>query len=189
MDCNRLDLKLDMNKAPFVRSHALNGYHLRINKEKNRIILILRNYKETSIRRCGDKPDCYSKYLKDQNCFNAIAKRIKFFESWPEESRYVIYYEDLMLSPRESMQEILDFLEEDNFRLDDYIKNLDQLKEYSLRSYDKQRPGNSGSYSKGRDLLFHSKKMPRELLIRADELFRKKHPYIWNKYLSRYHTD
>ncbi|MDX8430962.1 MAG: hypothetical protein SNF33_04065 [Candidatus Algichlamydia australiensis] len=182
---NRLGVDLDEKKPPFIRSHEIKVF-LPVCKEKNRLILVFRNYKETTIRECGDSASRFSRAVQQKKLFHELAAKLNFFDRWPEENRHLVYYEDLLLKPKDVLQNLLVFLEEEDSLLEEFIENIQEYKRQCLSSYDKQVPGGSKSISKGKSLDFHSKKVPKKLLYQADGLFQSQYPYLWKKYLSRY---
>ncbi|MDX8430961.1 MAG: sulfotransferase [Candidatus Algichlamydia australiensis] len=185
---NRLKVLLDERKPPFVRVHSARAI-AKTAPEKNSLILIYRDYKENTIRMRG--AENYKKALSEGTLFNNQAKNLAFFDRWPEERRHLVYYEDLILSPKETLEKVLDFLGEDHGRVKKFMKNLSQYQQMCLASYDKATKGKKfgQSQSKGADLHFHSKKVSKELLLEADEIFKDKYPYLWDKYLSHYETE
>ncbi len=180
-------LKLDHTKSPLLCTHFISRLR-EVDSTKNRLILVFRNYKENTIRRCADQPSEYQKMLDKGTLFDEQAAKLRFYENWPEENRYLVYHEDLMENPEEILRGILHFLDEDDEKLEGILANIDRHKAKSLSAYENnmKKFGQSGPISRGKDILYHSKLMPQELLLQADELFKSRHPELWEKYLSRY---
>jgi len=181
--------QLDETKDPFVRTHSVEALR-KTDPTRNRLILIYRNYKENTIRRCRDRAAQYKKMLDEGKLFDRQAEKLRLYDEWPEENRYLVYYEDLMENPRETLEGALDFLNESDERLGDFLENLDQHKADCLAAYEyvTKKCGLGGPISKGKSVDYHSKKIPKELLLQADALFEAKYPYLWKKYLTRYTT-
>ena len=54
---------------------------------------------------------------------------------WPEDNRVLIYYEDLIRNPKETLEKILLFLREDLDCLDLFIKNYDKHSKNTIQFY------------------------------------------------------
>ena len=148
--------------------------------------MIFRDYKENTIRRWYG--ESYKKILTKGTLFDEQAARLAFFDRWPEENRHLVYYEDLLLNPKETLTKALEFLGESDERMEEFLANFDSFKKLCLATYDQEtkRLPLGPSISKGKDIHYHSKKVSKVLLFKADELFQKKYPDLWEKYLARY---
>ncbi len=184
---NPLGLWMDETKRPLVRLHEINWLK-KADPTQNRLILLFRNYKENTIRRYEDNASKYKKKLNKGTLFDKQAAKLRLYDSWPKESRYLVYYEDLMENPRETLAGLLHFLDESDERLEDFLADLDMQKAKSLAAYEKntKEAGIGGPISKGKSTSYHSEKVPKKLLLQADDLFKARYPYIWRKYLTRY---
>lgn len=148
----------------------------------DRIIFLLRNYRECFMRNFKDDVELTCEELaKKESIYYSL---LEYYDSYPDDKKILIHYEDLILHPRETFTKIVDFLNEDHAPLEDFLNSFQEHKERSIRAYDKKHP--YGSSSKGVDVLFHTKKIPLQVIQEIDELIRNDHPKLWNKYLSKY---
>ena len=183
---NHLGVSLDQNKKPLYHTHIFNlAGQL---PKSNRLLLILRNYKEVFIRRIRDNPQDYAHLIKRNKQFYAYCSYLKVFDSWDPQKRLLIYYEDLILKPRETLKSVLDFLEESDHKLDPFMKHFESYRKKTVQSYHKVQNSRGGSMSKGIDVLYHSKLMPTSLLRATDQKMKKCYPLLWSRYLTRYET-
>lgn len=185
---NRLNLKLDHYKDTLVRYHK--GYKIeKLNKNGNKLIFILRNYKEAIHRASNvDDPDKFKNlFVDDSPVFQQYIKNIKVFHHWDKSNRLIIYYENLIVKPLPEVRRVLKFLgeEEPENLTEDFLKDVAKK---ALESYHQQHIGTGGAQSKGTDLLYHSKKMPTNCLIEIDKWIEMNFPNIWKAYLQRYQT-
>jgi hypothetical protein len=67
--------------------------------------------------------------------------------------------------------------------LEYFIKNYDDLSKTSINRYENIT---TSSESKGRDLLYHSKKIDKREIKKIDQYLKENYPYLVNKYLKRY---
>lgn len=138
-------------------------------KNKSKLILIIRDYKESiPINTNYNK----SKYLEESQKFN---DNLDIFNK-TDLDKLLIYYEDLILNPKKILSEVLHFLNEyDEKKLNLFIESIDHHKSKSISIYDKFQ----GSRTKGKDLHAHKKKLNESDLDYLDSLFTNK---LINKY-------
>jgi hypothetical protein len=158
-----------------------NGEKTYHNRDTDTLIFILRNPKECIAR---TQYASFSELL-DTLWGNAYQHRLYFenlalFDEWPTERRYLVYYEDLITKPRETLAGILAFLDESDERLDQFMDQYQHHKEKCLSLY-------SGATSRGSDPLFHSKKLSAQYRKQVDLWIADAYPELWEKYLQRYH--
>lgn len=181
-------LQIDAHKAPIEKLHTAqesllllhNKETTALNRDTDTLIFILRNPKECIAR---TQYASFSELL-DSLWGNSYQHRIyfenlAFFDSWPTERRYLIYYEDLITKPRETLAGILAFLHEPDTRLDQFMHEYQHHKEKCLSLY-------SGATSRGSDPLFHSKKLSAAYRKQVDTWIADAYPDLWHTYLHRY---
>jgi hypothetical protein len=109
---------------------------------------------------------------------STFINNIKSFEKYKGE-KILIYYEDLIEYPKESINKIYNFLQfNDENRLNDFFNNYDYHKQKSIELY-------SDSISKGINMLFHSKNFSRDSLDKFDIYYENEYPELY-KYIERY---
>lgn len=111
-----------------------------------------------------------------------VFKNLQFFDDWSKHSRYIFYYEDLIASPKEEIEKLLSFLEEDTKDLDLFIDNIDFHKKKCLSYYDKR----FGTLSKGSSTTFYSEQYSDTIIKTIIQNLKNKYPLLWKKYLTRY---
>ncbi len=179
---------IDTSKAPIIKAHAYhemllghNDIELRNpNPETDTLIFILRNPKETFAR--IEHTTWHSLMhnhiaglgYEAQSYFDGL----ELFDAWPAHMRLLIYYEDFLTSPRETLMHILNFLDEPLTRLDQFMDKYEMHRQQCLALY-------PSSLSKGADTLFHSKKTSLEFHKLLDEWIQKAYPYLWHTYLEQ----
>lgn len=183
--------------------HFANSFHSRnnilYNINKDLLIVNVRNYKELFIRHCYDH-DLVRKGLdgfciEENQDWGKIFEKIEIlpemyynlclFDSWPEERRHMIIYEDLITDPELTFTALTQFLGEDLSSVSAFMENYDQHKHICLEAYNPVQ----GAVSKGSDPLFHSKRVPKKILKEIDLLIAERWGKIWEKYLSHYAED
>lgn len=185
---NRLAVPINASKKPLYRAHhahEIQGW----NKNGNKLICIIRNYKECITREHQRKS--ISKLLDKIERGDPTAEHyidnLRVFDAWDKDNRLLIYYEDLISKPDEEIKKVLTFLRE-SVPTNLSKESLQDTSQKILSSYHTQHISSGGSHSKGKDLLYHSKQMTLKQLKRWDELISKKDPELWERYLKRYKT-
>ncbi|MFW9880575.1 MAG: sulfotransferase domain-containing protein [Candidatus Thorarchaeota archaeon] len=108
---NRLGLDLDQTKSILYRTHNIYPELRQIDQSKNKLIFIIRNYKECLVR--GFKytaKELYSVVLGDKAGFKHYIENLQFYENWKDETKFIIFYEDLIFKPQETIKKLLAFL-------------------------------------------------------------------------------
>ena len=182
---NHLKAPVDHSKKPLYHSHI---FRL-VNQfpKNNRLLMIVRNYKEVFIRRVRDNAENYARLIQKKRQFAAYCAYLKVFDSWDPASRHLVYYEDLIAKPRETLKGVLDFLGESDHRLNEFMQNYESNRLATVQSYHKVQSARGGSMSRGEDVFFHSKQVPTELLRKTDNKMQAFYPALWG-YLKRYKT-
>jgi hypothetical protein len=157
----------------------------------DKVILLLRNYKESIIR-----------HLKS-------GKSIRNIKKWEEQKQWyadliltydkitspklLIYYEDLIqnaaaggpsavkLAAR-TLESVVDFLEIPNHGLKRFVSDIEGHRALSIKIYRQQFP----SMTKGKSVIFHSKKFDKDKLKDLDQFMRDKLADKYDEYLGRY---
>jgi len=73
------------------------------------------------------------------------------FDKWPEENKLLIYYEDLIIKPKEIFEKASQFLNIEN-SLDNFFENYDFIFDSSIKAYGK-------SFSLGKDIIYEGKSL------------------------------
>jgi hypothetical protein len=181
--CKKISSLKTNGKPIAIKTHymGIEKFHA---KRMRGLIVIVRNYKEALLR--------HNKYINNNNLKNKRAsitsnyiKIIKTYHKW-DGPKMMLYYEDLISkSPVESITKISDFIKNTSpKKLKNIIKNIDKHKEISVSYYDKIVK--SGSVTKGKIPIFHSKKLTDINRKKWDQYIKKKWPNLYKDYLVRY---
>lgn len=148
---------------------------------KSKLILLLRNYRDVITRHRSDQ-EGINKLLTEfhdasnRNIFNYMENLIEF-DNWPENKRLLIYYEDLMETPKEAFNRAIDFLECES-NLQKFYDNYDKVFSSSKKSYTKRHE----SYYNNRNIIPIN-------ATEWDSCLKEKYPELFEKYLKRYAGD
>ena len=184
-DENRLLIDLDFSKSPLLRTHSyatLQG----ISSTENRLIFLTRNPKELILRNLGEKLS-----EKKEEAQKLITKYLsyylamfRFFDHWELSHRLLVYYEELLLYPKQTLKRILEFLRENDKGLKNYMDHIETYQAKILDSYHHQHQ----SKSKGIDILYYSKRSSQKVLLELDAIIKAMDLELWHKYLHRFKT-
>jgi len=184
---NRLDLELDYSQPILYRAHDANDKIHTINHSKNKLIVLVRNFKECIVRerKCTEH-EFYEIVGKKGPDFQLYLKNITLYHSWKDpKTKLLIYYEDLIFKPRQTIEKLVNFLEIET-DLDHFFDNYEYWKSEVITSYKTQH--NTLPSSGGNQEIFHSKDFSKEGLRKLDNYLMKTHSLFWNEYLFRYKT-
>jgi len=163
--CNRLDIPLHLQRElTTVLGHvsgvavARKHHHWDLpppcGSPDAKMVLLLRDWHECVTRHVGHRNrSALERNLKD---YSSIAQ---FFDKWPAAQKHVVYYDDLLLRPEETLKPLLEFLDIfDEARWAAFFSggDLKALKAASLALYDRTER----SESKGASVVFHRKRIP-----------------------------
>ena len=151
--------------------------------EGDRMILLLRDFKESIPRARHEAYDDILSLVDSMQ--EEYLTNLQAFALLPEASKLVVYYEDLCRFPEKTLRQVLQFLKEDEARVDLFIKNFEFHRNQSLSYYNHQETY-GGTQSRGEDLQFHQKRAPEGFNQKLEELFLKVAPELSKKYLARY---
>lgn len=171
---NFFPLGTNLSKPPLIKCHNLGTF---ISKDY-KLVTLVRNYKECLLR--------HSLYnLTDAKSYiRGYFSVLETYDNWPEDKKHLIYYEDLILSPKKILSKLLEFLEEEKTNLPSFMLNYSEHKKNALSIYNELTE--HGSLSSGDDVLFHSKVISEDQLIPLDKLCENHNKRLYNLYLSRY---
>lgn len=169
---------IDINKPPIEKTHSL--VCATFNKNSDKLIFILRNPKE-AIQRASFVLECKEDLTKAERG-KKYFENIATFDSWNPQNRFLVYYEDLIMEPEKTLGEILHFLNETPSKLKSFMAEYEKHQKKSIEIYYE-------SFSKAKDLLYHSKKMKPGLRKRIDSWIEELFPMQWNTYLKHRYSE
>ncbi len=150
------------------------------------LIFVLRNYRECMMNRWYNRS---GKPLQDEFCIASLGnldidKRyfdyLNLYDTWNPKTRFIFYYEDIISDPYSYFNSILDIMGEDKSNLDNYFSTLNDTKDQYFKRY------KGTARSRGKDPLFHSKKLSYEVCFEADKIIKNEYPELYDKYMYIY---
>ena len=154
------------------------------NPETDKLIMISRNYKECLIRHLGAK--IFADNFENNLDVLSYLDNFQLFDEWPEDNRVLIYYEDLIQHPKETLKKVLLFLGENLSYLNSFIENYNKHRNNSIGFY----TSNIGpSVTHGNTITYHGNKLNKEKRIEIDQKIAKMAPAIWEKYLKNMYQE
>lgn len=187
---SRINLGVDLDKEPILyKRHWLEPQDFK-NQNVDKLILIIRDYKEAIPRHHKEAPGIDFPTLKERfigemrglpNEKCDYIKAIQHFDTWPG-PKLLLYYEDLISASELLVLEIAHLLELDQSRVTEFIKDINHHKQNSVQCY------HTKSWTQGREeqLKFHQQQLPAELLNFAKQYIQTNFPNIYDKYLYKY---
>ncbi|VEP15951.1 hypothetical protein H1P_390019 [Hyella patelloides LEGE 07179] len=156
------------------------------------VILVVRDYRECLLRhhkQLWEKYQDVAAFLNEKNVPQApiwYIKNIEAFERF-DGKKLLVYYEDLMLEPKITIENIAEFLSFDPNRVKDFIDKLDYHFQNSVSSYTLGGYGHASVTTSTKSLDHHSKSnlTPKQIL-EFDDFYFSNFPHLSQKYLSRY---
>lgn len=157
--------------------------------KNNLLITPVRDYKECIISyRAGHSIDKLVKHIGSfkPGVMNYI-RPLEIHDSWPEERRLMIYYEDLITEPYNSIYKLSDFIIREkvasNYAGTNFIYKIHDHKKRCLSHYNGDC---QESKSDGNHVDFHKNILSEKEKMEWDEAIKRIHPILFEKYLTRY---
>ncbi len=195
---NTVNLADPFNQRCFFHGHNPidAGLHL-ANKETDFIILVLRDYKESFMSVNGEDESTMGYWLNGDLSIknssssylriNSYINNIKCFDEWADDRKFIIYYEDLVTDPEIVLSKLGHFLNCDQQKVEDYLKNFEMHWNTCM----------SGSFITSRltyeeyrnNMKKHVSKMSKHSIKQMDRFYRKYFFEYWIKYLGRYDSE
>lgn len=197
---NPLNLPIDTNLPPVFVVHYPDHISSLIDNESHLLIALVRNFKENGTRNLYDlntnSSQSIQELLKNTSSFPILKKFImgktidkrnylpyfeilNIYDSWPEDKRLLIYYENLITHPEKEAKRIAAFL---SLNEENLVERVNHLQQKILENFSNRHK----SYTSGKDLLAYSKKLSKEEHYFLDNYVKSTYPVLWEKYLSRY---
>lgn len=175
---NIFDLGVDYESPPVVKSHFFNK---KVKEYKiDYLIFVLRNYKESIPRHLGSFNDTML-FLEDSS--NYYMHNLEVYDNWDPEKRIIIYYEELINDSVNVYKKLVSFFKGSDEYIEFFCSDMKIHTENAIQLYERDA---GASYTKGKDVLFHSKKFSSEERKSIDVCCRKSNPNLFDKYLARY---
>ena len=173
--------KLDIGVNPEDPAILLKRHHHDLegenwNKDNSRFIFLIRNPKECVIRNTPKKTvQAVTERAKH------FSRCINFYDQF-DGDKILVYYEDLLVKPKENLIKIASFLgiRQNEFFVE-FFENYDKHKANSIRTYEgKSQTGGSLNFT------YHSRRTNKKLLDAVDRTVKEDCGPLYYKYLKRY---
>lgn len=169
------------NDYKILKLHETFSYKIR---EEQKLLLILRDYKECLTRNLGVKKMKKTEIITDTNNMGSLRNflnNIKFFDEF-KGSKKLIYYCDLIETPETEITAIGNFLNGTEEQINDFLKNYENHQKKCINLYGTLQK----SQTNGKTTKYHSKKLDNNLKNILTNLLKKWDTSLYEKYLKRY---
>ncbi len=169
------------------------------NQKEDFLIVIVRDYHECFARHFGIKNQNLNKRLLEE-CTRKIENAyddntinydhainypniLRCYDEWNEETRFLIYYEDLISDFDSVMSQCLKKLKIKGHHLEEFLVNFETEMKNSSKIY-QYRQG--GSKSNNDPKFYQKNTLSLEDTLNMDKSLKTHFPHLWKTYLSRY---
>lgn len=189
-DTNFTQLSPKPEGAPIIaKSHSIHPNKAKQLGREKKLILLVRNYKEILCRYASFRKPGLGVGRLNQ-LLDMIAKKefhyfhnLESYDIWDEDKKLLLYYEDIIKNPRESLEKLVEFLEGDPNTFETFMERYEEHQKRAIKIYDANFHGSS---TKGKGTIYHSKKASPQRLKKIDDLVMTTYPELTEKYLMRY---
>lgn len=175
-------VKKNINYFKLATTH--NFYASQEKHKSNKLILLLRNYKECIRRHRED--NYFDDLISKKYCIKeepSYLMNLKLFDECNLEKIY-IYYEDLIVYPKETLIKVFNFMNIKTYDIDNFMKNYKIHKNKSVSKY-KDIFKKENQTTNGDKLLYYSLGKEKENKLMEDYL-KFYFPKLYNKFLKVY---
>lgn len=186
-----VDIGVDCNKPPIAyKRHGHNpGEKDSYDMDNDRLVLLLRNYKENIVRYCNVSEAVDTKFYSETQGYRDgeldYIGCLQIYEEW-RAKKILIYYEDLINDPEPELVKVLELLKFDKTYLNELMNNLDFHKKQCIHLYIDNKAGQSYTQGNSNKLLFHSQGLSDKQKREWDHHIESNYPELMRKYLRRY---
>ncbi len=153
-------------------------------QQKETLILVVRNYKEVLTRHL--KKQLTAEMLKNPedrwDSTSLYFENLALFDSWNQERRHLIYYEDLITDPKKVICDLVLFLGCSADKLNLFMEKYEEHRDAGVEVYSKH----ASSITQGKHPIYHSKNIQHDEKLAIDDFIQKKYPNLFDRYLARY---
>lgn len=179
-----------ISQLSYAHGNTFNFWKNIANNENN-LVFIIRNYKECIVRHTNANFKIIKMELSGSTPIETgkedtdYISLMKLYDSYSENRKYLVYYDELIKNPERTLNNLLKFTQEDSDKLNEFMKNYDYHKNFSLKKYSNliQPPITKGEINK---ITFHRNKLSINQRHELDNYINRKFPNLFEKYLIRY---
>lgn len=181
-----------IHRESYAHGNTIKFWNL-LNSKQDNLIFIFRNYKESIVRHLNENVNMSniieqlsgktSKEInRDKTDYIAL---LKMYDEYPDDKKFLFFFEDLLKNPKKELERFLKFTEEDLSTVDGFMEKIKYHKQQSLMYYKNnvQTTVTNGELSK---LIFHSLVLSKQDRIKIDNHLKENFPNLFEKYLNRY---
>lgn len=186
---NRAGVPL-VSRLPLVyRTHHFQSNIVQLRTDWNKLIFLTRNPKELLYRRVARSKEKPSNQEIEQ-FFNYYLTTFEGYDSWDEDNKMLVFYEDFIQNGDEILLNILSFIGEEPVFFNDYIEHKEEYLQRMLQSYQEQHGIETAGISSqnGPKAIHYTASVPVEDLQALDRYIEQRAPHLWNNYLKRFAT-
>src|SRR5205085_150736 len=111
----------------------------------------IRNYKESLLRHLGaDGVQAKATLSSPDNMYTGA---LRTYHHWPQDRRLLLYYEDLLRSPEQTLQRLADFFHTGHELIPAFLKDLEMHRQNGIAIYEHT------SVTQGKDLHYHGNRI------------------------------
>jgi hypothetical protein len=175
---------VDLSAKPILyKTHNLKNF----SKGYDEVIFVVRDYKEVVPRHYKSSQkkvsllDMFNSHTRGSE--NPMLDYVKILEQYEklERRKCLIYYEDLVTKPKETLMKIVEFLNIDKAHAKNFFDNFEYHKKQGIAAY------HDTSFTQGsKNVKFHQSKIPKNVLAQMTKRLKSEHLGIFNRYLQRY---
>ncbi len=186
------DLETDYDKDPIWKAHHIDYMKAMgtLDPNKEMLIVIVRNPKEVLTRMFNILSErnkgASLEHPQAEDIFNntltmQYLQILKLYDQWPSDKRFMIYYEDLITDPEQTLKALLDFLQEPPIYLDAFMACYNEHKKACLGMYAKQE---DEPVTHGNKTTHYSMIIDKPERAKLDTYFAQTVPVLWHHYLK-----
>jgi len=147
--------------------------------QNDTLILVVRDYKECIIRHALHESNPPYRQMVDE-----YFKNLSVFDAHPNEKKLLIFYEDIVVDPKPTVEQLCHFLSQHSEqRIDSFFKDFETHKEQCLALYRKKI---GPTVTNGQKIKFHNNEANREAIDTINHIVNEEHRELSEKYLERY---
>lgn len=191
-NCGNVASVHTMHSLEMLESYLGAAWQTSFDPDRDYLILLLRNYKESMLREFSDPKEVVQYIKNDHECLNfRFFQNLQNFDNWAEDRKLLIYYEELLKFPERELTRFINFLNLSNAGLPMLMDGFEEHKKKTIDIYNNKNMdiGFAGSVTEGKDLLYHSKKVSLRDLKEIEAAARTRAPALYDKYLKRFECD
>jgi hypothetical protein len=177
---SRMDIGVDLSADPILyKSHNVQSV------SDKRLILVVRDYKEAIPRHQKEQKkrglmDFF--YWQTQGRHNPEVDYVKILQQFDgkQGDKLLVYYEDIIAKPKESLSSIFEFLDIHHLAVE-FFDKYEEHQQAGIKAYHTK----SQTQGKKENLKYHQSRIKKQHLA-AMTAHMKKYPVIYSRYLERY---